>query len=120
MHTCPWEAPKEGHGDLWALGKDKRYQLHSPRTPNPSTSLPPLFSLGVKSRSTETICLVLIQGPVPSRSMNWSEIPKPQFLYLQNGDNKRTCVLELERLEITYKVLSTIPRHRKCPSNIIY
>lgn len=42
--------------------------------------------------------------------MNWTEVPKTQFLYLQNGDNKRTSVTELfKSLEIIYKVLSTVP-----------
>ena len=46
--------------------------------------------------------------------MNWAETPKPQFLYLHNGSNKRNCVIELEKC-ITYKMLSTILQHRKCP-----
>lgn len=45
---CPWEAQKEGPGDLWTSVKDGLCLLHSPCSPNPSTSLPPLFSLGLK------------------------------------------------------------------------
>lgn len=41
---------------------------------------------GLKGRSTE----IISQGLAPFRSVNWAETPKPQSLYLHNGNKKET------------------------------
>jgi len=40
----------------------------------------------LKGRSTE----IISQGLALSRSVNWAETPKPQSLYLHNGNKKET------------------------------
>lgn len=103
----------------WASSKDKRYQPH-----NPLLRTPPLLFSHSSAQTFEVDTLessawILVQAPALTRSVNWTKGPTTQLLYLQHGDNNRACVTELfERLEITYKALSSVPRTQKVSSNI--
>lgn len=99
--TCPWEAQKEGDGNLWVSSKYKLHQIHNPVL----LSSPHLFShvsaQGFKVDTLESLAWLLVHTLVLPRVMNWTNVPKTHFLYLQNADNNRTCITELfGRLEI--------------------
>lgn len=94
----------------WASGKDKLSQLHSPCTPDPSTPVSHFSAQELKLEALGSSAWFLVHAPALTRNMSWTEVSKTQFLYLQNDDNNRTCVIELfERLKIIYKVLSPLP-----------
>lgn len=80
---CPWEAQKEGPGDLL---KTDSVCFTAPVLLIPPHRFLHFSAWGLKGRSTE----IISQGLALSRSVNWAETPKPQSLYLHNGNKKET------------------------------
>lgn len=107
---------ERGTWNLWVLGEDKLSQVHKPELRTPPHLFGHLSAQEMKADAREPSAWVPVQAPALARSMNWTEGPKTQFLYLRNGDNNGHSVTELfERSEAIYKMLSTFPRPWRVP-----